>query len=235
MFRDRVLDIKRTGSRELRNKFLRDYKDDAFSIARIYCFKKLGREPTDEELSIALNAMNEAIDKYDQKKEASFRTFTDKVISSRLLDFFRKEKVRRKYVVSHPNVAMLSVSERQSIAEYRTKQLSDDINDEIIEVIRILGDVGYTWDEAMQNKPSHRDSLARLKNIAHHIVSLRVGERFIKENPLSREMRKLIGVDRKTLKKYRPYLCVLIIVLLYDFPVIRSYVGFRKEFQNENP
>jgi RNA polymerase sigma factor len=229
----RVLDIQRTGSSELRNSLLSDLKNEAFKVASINC-RKLGRKLTDEEFSIALHALNEAIDCFDQKKNTSFKTFSSKVIVSRLIDFFRKEKTEREYIALHKNIVL--ISDQKSISEFKNKQREKDLakqrREELLKFKEILENLGYTWTDIIQNRPKHRDSLEKLQRIAIHIVNLRLGERYIKENPLSRELRKLIGVDRRTLTKYRPYLCSFIIAFTYDFPIIKNYLDFfRKEVQ----
>src|SRR4051794_33881776 len=102
----RVLDIQKTGSYELRNSLLSDLKNEAFKVASINC-RKLGRKLTDEEFSIALHALNEAIDRFDQNRNTSFKTYSSKVIVSRLIDFFRKEKTEREYVALHKNIVLI--------------------------------------------------------------------------------------------------------------------------------
>jgi RNA polymerase sigma factor len=232
----RVLDIQRTGSSELRNSLLSDLKDEAFKIASINC-KKLGRELTGEEFSIALHALNEAIDRFDPRKNTSFKTFSSKVIVSRLIDFFRKENSRsEKEFIPFDNKNIAIISDRRAITEFKDKQHFEDIaqqrKEEILKFERIIGNLGYTWDDIIQNRPRHRDSIEKLHSIALHIVGQRLGERFLKENPCSRELKKLIGIGGRMLTKYRPYLCALIIAYAFDFPVMKNYLhSFRKDVQ----
>lgn len=227
-FEKDLLNIQKSKSRTLRNNFLVRWKDEAFKTAYIYCRKKLGREPTDEELSIAINGMNEAIDKYDQKKNASFITFSSKVIFSRLIDFFRKEKKIRNLSIPHPNIAL--ISEWRSFNEYNSRRFSEDLREELIEAQEILSRYGYTWYDILENKPKHVDSLERLFGLAYRIVTLGLGKQFLEER--YKEVRKVIEVDRRTLKKYRPYLCALIVSYLYDLPIIKSYLERRRKHAN---
>jgi RNA polymerase sigma-I factor len=223
----RILAIRKTGSKELRNRLIAELKDEAIKAARAY----LGREPTGDEYSVALCAVNDAIDRYDQKK-AGFLTFVSKMISYSLKEFFKNEKPKA-ICVSYDNTNIAILSDRKANEEYASKEQYEDLQDEIIRLRKILSNLGYTWDDVQQNRPSHQDSLNRLKSIALQIANLGFGERYIKENPLSRglsrELKKSIGVDRRTLTKYRSYLCSLIVVLNYDFPIMRNYLRFRKE------
>lgn len=224
----RVLGIQRTGSSELRNNLLKDLRDEAFKIAKIYCHK-IGRKPSDEVFSIALRAMNEAIDLFDTARNASFITFASHVIFSRLREFFRKEKEKDFIAYNHSNMAL--ISNTKAIAEFKRKELSEDLQDELARFKQILENVGYTVVDVMKNKPKHNDSLEKLQRIALHIVSLNLGKRFLTEDPMTRELKRMIGVaDNRLLVKYRPYLCALIIVFIYDdFLIIKSYLGFKKE------
>lgn len=223
----RVLDIQRTGSIELRNRLLNDLKDDAFKIVRNHC-RKFGREPMDEELIESLYALNEAIDKFDQKKESSFQAFFQKVIKARLVDFFRKERHEEEEFIEFDSENIALLSDRRS---YEEKDYTENLRGELIRFNRIIGNLGYNWSIIMNNRPKRKDSLNNLQNIAWHIVNVGLGKRYIVENPMSKELRKLIGADRRILKKYRPYLCALVIVFYFDdFPIIRSHLNsFRKE------
>lgn len=222
--------IKEEAKKEAWNDILHELKHIVTRITR----GKLGRDPTDDEVSIALSAVHDAIKSFDETKNrnAGFIGYAGKVIQNRLIDFFREEKKRKKCTVLHPNVSLFV--DQQSFDEYRTKQFNEDLHQDIMKFTGILGNIGYTLGEMQENKPKRRDAREKLKNIAAHIVELGLGERYIKENPLSRELGKLIGIDRRILRKYRPYLCGLIIVLLY-FPAMRTYIGFsRKEIKNGN-
>lgn len=227
---DQLLNIQKTKSRELRNNFLIHWKDEAFKTAYIYCREKLGREPTEEEKSIALNGMNEAIDRYDQKQDANFITFSSKVIFSRLIDFFRKEKTIRKHAVPHPNIAL--ISDWRAMTDYNTKQFSEDLRDELVEAQEILSRFGYTWFDIIDNRPKHRDSLERLLWIGYRIVNLGFGERFLMEKSVHKELKKLIDVDQRTLRRYRPYLTALVVAYTHDLPIIRNYLERRRKDAN---
>lgn len=232
---DRILAIQKTGSNELRNSLLIELKNEAYKIAKLYC-QKLGREPTSEEFSIALYTLNEAIDLYDQNKNMSFRTFVSNMIHYRLMDFLKKEKKeKQKNLVEYDNPNVALISDRPSNVD---KEFTEDLRRELIRFNQIIEILGYKWSDIMHNRPTHRDSLEKLQSIAIYIVNMGLGERYLKENPLSRQFMKIIrsGIDRRTLKRYRPYLCALIIVYLYDFPIIKSHIdSFRREVHNGTP
>lgn len=215
-----VMDIQKTGSKELRNNLLYNLKKDAFEITAKIC----KRFPTNEEQSVALGALDEAIDRFNPTKNPSFLSYVNKVIESRLKDFFKQEKRRaeKEYLsFDHSNVMIL----RQSWEEYRSREFSEDLRDEFICLNQFIEKLGYTWREVMESRPTRKDCLNRLQKIALHIVQSNLGERFLIEYPPSRELRNLIGENQRFLKKHRPFLCVLVVVLLYDFPIMKSHIS----------
>lgn len=230
-----VLETKKTGSVKLRNDLLNNLKEKAFQVARKHC-GKFGRRPTDEEYSVALNALNLAIDQFDLEKGSKFETFANRIITLKLLkliDFFRDNKEEKEYV-SFESDKITLISDLKLGSEFKNKEIQNELaeqrREELLRFLKMIGDLGYTWVDIMNNRPKHRDSIELVRNIALYIVRLGLGERFLQENPCSRKLKKEIGdsVKRRTLTKYRPYLCAIIIVLINDFPVLRNHLDFFK-------
>lgn len=229
---ERVLEVQRTGSNELKNDLLSDLKDRAYEVARQHC-RKYGREPSDEEYSIAMQALNKAIDSFELEKSSKFETFAKRIITLKLVDFFREEQ-KAKELVALDNEKITLISDRKSSSEFKNKEASKDLaeqrKEELIRFQAIISELGYTWTDIMQNRPKHKDSLEAIQEIALYIVGLGLGERFLEENPFSRKLTKLIAkerdIKRRTLVKYRPYLCALIIICIHEFPVLKNYLDF---------
>lgn len=228
----RVLAIQKTGSKELRNELLYDLKEEAFETARRHC-RKYGKEASDDEYSVALDALNKAIDSYSPEKNSNFEAFAQKVITFKLIDFFRETRKEKEYVSLEDDKITL-ISDHKLASEYKNKEVTKDLEEqrreELVRFIKILNKYGYSWVDIMENRPKHKDSLESLQKIALHIVNLGLGQRFLEENPISRKLKKMIGegIKRKTLIKYRPYLTAIIIALTNDFPVMKSYLDFFK-------
>lgn len=233
----RVLDAQKKGSNDLKNDIIYELKEEAFKVAQVHC-KKYGREATDEEKLEALHALNEAIDNYKQGKNTNFLTFAGRVIMRRLVDFFRKE-IQVKKCISYDNTNIAMISDMKEIADFEHKQRAEDVSyqrrEELLKFREIMGNLGYTWLDIIQNRPKHRDSIVRLQRLALYIVSKKLGKRYLLENPCSRELKKMLGegIDRRALTKYRPYLCALIVTYINDFPIMQNYLdSFRKEVKN---
>lgn len=229
-----ILDVQKNHSNRKKDHLLYELKGKAFEITKRHCLK-YGRNPTNEEYAVALDGLNEAIDHFNIEKSSSFEAFARKVITFRLIDFFRAEK-ENKNSISFDNEKITFLSDYKLAADYQNQQFLNDLTEkrreEILRFIKIIASLGYTWVDIMENRPRHRDSIESLRKLALYIVKRDLGERYLQENPCSRTLKRMIGkeVQRRTLTRYRPYLCALIIVSIYDFPLLRDYLDFfRKE------
>lgn len=221
-----VLEIQRTNSKELRSQLVKNLNEDA---TKIYS-KKLRRRFTDDERQVIGVALLEAIKKYDLRKNAAFMTFADKIIIRRLIDHFRKNKAENKHLIFDEEDPT-SVLNQKAINEYKNREVDEEVayqrEEELDKFKTIMKNLRYTLTDVMESRPKHQDSEQELKQLALHIVELNLGERFLTDYPPSRELLRLIG--KKFDKKRRPYLCALIVALIYNFPVMRTHLGIRKE------
>lgn len=219
-------------SDELRNQFIRDWKDKAFKIVSNHS-KKFLRKPTQEELSISLEALNEAINRFDINKYKNFEIFARRVILNKLVDYFRETELTKKEYITYEDDTLTKVYDKKAVSDYASSEIYQDLEQKRGEEIRkfktIMSNLGYSFDDILKSQPKHSDSRGMIRQHAVNIVKSGLGDRLLKENPPSKDLIKLIGIDRRTLRKYRPYLFAWIVVILYDFPIIRSYLGLNRE------
>lgn len=226
-----VIAIQETGSDKLRNQFLSDWQEKAYGIAKTHS-RKFGRKPTDDELSVSLRAVNEAINSFHLDKHKQFGPFAYRVIINKLIDHFKQDKATVSYKTFDDEELTL-IADKKVSSEYesmeRSKDLAQQRRDELVKLERIMNNLNFTLKDILDSKPEHKDSLQEVQKLAMHIVGLKLGERFIKENPHSRELIRLIGVDSRIIKRYRPYLTAWIVTFVYNFPAMRSFLNsYRK-------
>lgn len=118
----------------------------------------------------------------------------------------------------HENLTIMSAAG----TEGKTKAFKD----EILRLQSILSGMGYTWDDVAKHAPTHKDHVEKVKEMALYIA-FQVGK--CDGGKLNDALKKLIGENWKTMKKYRPYLYALAIVYIYDFPLLRSYLNRKVE------
>lgn len=239
-----VLYIQQTGSVELKNQlksqFLKEFEPKVLQIAQKHC-AKYNRVITssDEEFSVALRAAEEAMEDFNPEKAAKFETFASLVIARRLINYYKEEKRHQKRFVAFDKDKVVQIHDKKANAQIgREKDLAEARKEELEELNELLSDYGYTLSDVFKNKPDRDDARKRLITVGLHIVKKGLGERFLEEQRCSKELESLIGmgVRRRWLKEYRPYLVAFIITYLYNLPLMQSYLTLLgKEVRNNEP
>lgn len=190
------------------------------------CRRPLEWENSDE-LSVALIAFNEAVAVFDPARGAGFATFARRVISQRLIDYFRKEK-RHIYVpldteewdAKHNRVAL-------SLEEYHRKTEQEQLAETMLEFDRLLTEYGTSLDELADICPRHRDTRERLVYLAQMLSAdeqLLSSFHRTKRLPATEVSRKF-GVSKRILEKGRKYLAAMVIILSEErFSELRSFI-----------
>ncbi|HYF78723.1 MAG TPA: sigma-70 family RNA polymerase sigma factor, partial [Symbiobacteriaceae bacterium] len=96
---DRLLEPARRGDEQARNDLIRQYTPLVLRVGSQVSgrYLQVGR---DEEVSIGMIALNEAIDRFDADRGASFISFAEMVIKRRLIDYYRRQKGRSEIPMS---------------------------------------------------------------------------------------------------------------------------------------
>ncbi len=190
----------------------------------------------DDELSIALIALNEAIDLYRPEKRVPFLAFARIVIQSRLIDFWRKEKkFYQKTVLINDNGN--TQAEQQSAAalesqsawdRYLEEQITRERAEEIQRFQQLLRAFRIDFNELIKVSPQHRDSRQTSIRAAGHLVkNPRLMEflRVKKQLPVQ-ELTEQMGLNRKTIERWRKYIIALTLILHQpnEFSYLRTYL-----------
>jgi RNA polymerase sigma factor len=197
-----------------------------------YSFKKLewGR---DDELSIALIAFNEAIDKYRQtideykeKRKVPFVAFARQLIKYRLIDFFRYESRINKAGIKD---GIQSIEEdRLAIEKHREEMAVRECQEEIAQYETLLAGYGLNLMELARVTPKRKSVRRNFIQVA----SLLAGEPMLcksfietKRLPL-KELEQISGVPRKNLEKHRKYMVAISLIFCYpkEYTSLLSYL-----------
>lgn len=183
----------------------------------------------DDELSIALVAFNEAIDKYEPGEGASFYGFSKTVMTRRLIDHFRKES---KY-----QLLSLSPSESDSndfknydsevsMEMYQETEQNYDFVETVKSYVLALAEYGITLEDLVKVSPKHRDSKATLYKVAQELSDRDDLLQYLTKNkclPL-KELELLTGIKRKVLERGRKYIIATVLILSDpDFMSLKSF------------
>lgn len=228
---DRVLAIQQ-GADELRNQFITDYQP--FVAKATSRFSKRYIDPTrDDEFSVALQAFNEAIDRYAEGNGASFLHFAETVIRRRLIDFVRKEQRHAGQipysafeVQDDEDHVMNPVEIDQAMSSFDEEQRAMDRRTEIIELNQQLQEYGIRFADLVDGSPKHADSRQSLILIGRRLgedeelMKQLVGK---KQLPI-KELLDLVDVSRKTLERNRKYIIAIAIIHSGTYPYLSEYL-----------
>lgn len=189
----------------------------------------------DDELSISLMAMDEAINRYDLSKDIPFLAYARIVINSRLMDYFRKESRHQnsvsleEYKLSNGEYLQHTPAETfQAWENYVNEKAAKERQEEIIEFGHYLAQFGISYSELVQASPKHFDTRETLMGVAWELAGNKeLINQLIKTKrlPLA-ELTKLTGIKRKTLERGRRYIVALALLIYHreKFIYIYSYL-----------
>lgn len=208
-----------------RNKFLEEHKAFARKVACAHC-RRLLEWGRDEELSIAMMALNSAIDDFRPDKGAKFTTFASVVIKRRLIDYQRSRQrhSEREVVVEDifPSAAQVSWVE-----EYLRLERAAELE----EYSALLEQYGINFADLARESPRQQGVRDRFFRVAKLVASRpELMAKILSQGRLPLEqIARLTGESQKSLGKRRHYLIALLLVAAreQDFPFIASYLGIR--------
>ncbi|MBC7346901.1 MAG: RNA polymerase sigma factor SigI [Clostridia bacterium] len=206
---DREMEIlarAKAGDAVAREEILLAYRPLVQRVASAFCRRPLewGR---DDELSIGLIALNEAIDSYRVERGASFRTYAHLIIRSRLTDYLRRESRQQK-------AAAAAAAQNQKALPGEEEWLAWERGEEIKRYAGELARFGITFQELAAICPKHRETRHRLIQAARHLAAAPLLDELRRTGrvPLQ-ELARASRVHRKTLERGRKYLIALALVL----------------------
>ena len=221
------------GDREARDLVLAQFRGLVLRVGARVCGRYL-RVGRDDEVSVGLLALNEAIDRYRGEVGASFPAFAEMVVRRRLIDHFRREAGRREV----PRSALEREDEeggRWDAAEWeeaqdidRARREAEDRRAEIAEFAALLRPYGVTLRDLAAQSPQHADARSRAVAVARRLAENPEWVEHLRRKkalPL-RELEAVpdLGVSRKTLERQRKFIIAVAVILMERLPALREYL-----------
>lgn len=187
-----------------------------------------------DEASVGLLALNEAIERYDLSEGKSFENYVRLIVKSRLTDHFRSEKRKTLGQVAwdtgeEDEYESSSAEIASSMELYAEQQVSQSLADELMLYDEVLQQYGILLESLEGDSPDHQDTRKRLIRIAKEFCCRPDHLQHLyktKQLPL-KAMLEWADVSRKTLERNRKY--IIAIILIYsssEFVHIRSTISF---------
>lgn len=181
-------------------------------------------EGRDDELSIAMFAFYEAIQRYERGR-GSFLSYAAVSIRSRLIDYQRKE-ARHRTTVSYDDQTSLSdlmPAEKDGMKQWTVREATKE---ELEEFRKKLLEYGLTLYEVADNCPKQERTL----KACHRALQAarkkpEILESFVKSGrlPLA-ELTAASGVARKTLERHRAYMVAILLAYTNGYEIIRGHL-----------
>lgn len=188
----------------------------------------------DEEFSIALSAFHEAVNGFNQEKNASFLTFAHMVIRRRVIDFIRKEAGRKEFVhdfqgLSETDDFHSGIDTSASIQDFSEQQQAAVRREEIAEYVKLLSGYGMSFQDLVKVSPSHEDARTTAIQIAQLVAETEEYKQHLlqkKKLPV-KEIEQLVEVSRKTIERNRKYIIAVALLLMSDLHYLKDYLKGR--------
>lgn len=209
---DKVLKIQRDNNNE-RNKLIKKYTPFIIKSTSEVLNRYIEIE-NDEEYLVALEAFNEAIDKFKNNR-GSFFTFAKVIIRSRILDYIKGKKI--------------DVDDSKEIEEEESLLAVEDkvsISYELEKYKKILDDYGVDFDLLSEKTPNHKKTRCRCYFIAKSII---VNNEYVdwinskKRLPITRLSREL-NISKRILKYSKEYILSLVLVYMNNLDELKDYI-----------
>jgi RNA polymerase sigma factor len=220
----------RNGWEELRSPFIERYQPFiASATARLINAPAQGRD----EFGVAMDAFNEAINRFDPARNRSFLSYCDLVINHRVIDYMRRN---RKHASTYPFTyyeAAGNESLVQKAARQNPSMLSDhmEIKEEVEAFRERLASFGIKLSDLVKCAPKHIDSKIMCSMLARAIVSsAAMAEKLerTKQIPMA-QLLETVRVGRKAVENNRKYIIAIYIILTSGMEIIKGYVDFMQE------
>lgn len=229
---EELLSAARRGEKQAREELLRQYTPLILRVGSQVSgrFLHVGR---DEEVSIGLLALNEAIDRFDPGRGATFISFSEMVIKRRLIDYYRRVRGQSEIPMSEleseddEGNPLRSVEHKQAVEQFTKAREAEDRKTEIIRYARRLAEFGIRFSELVEISPKHEDARERAIEAARIVARNPVFSQHMqsrKELPL-KQLEELVGVSRKTLERQRKYIIAVTLIMLEDFYFLKHYIS----------
>lgn len=214
---DKLLQEAQSGSSAAREELIRYHKSFLVNVTAKICQRHLTWE-NDDELSIALMALNDAIDRYNPGNKAKFYTFAHAVIRHRLVDWFRKESKHKNISLSpvDPEEELSTIDKRNSFEKYKQAQQEESFVQVVDSFNQTLTEYGISLADLVKVSPKHRDTRDMLVRAAQKLAEdaeMVEQLRRLRQLPIKKLMDST-GLSRRVLENGRKYIIATALITI---------------------
>lgn len=213
-----------------RNDFIIQYKPFIASFTS-ECAHRYVTYGVDEELSIALMAFNEAIDRFNGK--GNFLLYAKMVIKARLLDYFKSSLYRenkKSFGLYNEEDDEIDELKDDAIQRYAASYEQSIRVFEINELNNKLQDFDITFQDLVKSSPKHIITRHYVNNAIQKILdNEELVDKIMNNHTLPlKEIEKSFLIPRKKIESYRKYIIAGIVLADSDLETLKEYLPFKK-------
>lgn len=213
-----------------RNDFIIQYKPFIASFTS-ECAHRYVTYGVDEELSIALMAFNEAIDRFNGK--GNFLLYAKMVIKARLLDYFKSSLYRenkKSFGLYNEEDDEIDELKDDAIQRYAASYEQSIRVFEINELNAKLQDFDITFQDLVKSSPKHIITRHYVNNAIQKILdNEELVDKIMNNHTLPlKEIEKSFLIPRKKIESYRKYIIAGIVLADSDLETLKEYLPFKK-------
>lgn len=215
---------------DMRNEFIIQYKPFIASFTS-ECAHRYVTYGVDEELSIALMAFNEAIDRFNGK--GNFLLYAKMVIKARLLDYFKSSLYRenkKSFGLYNEEDDEIDELKEDAIQRYAASYEQSIRVCEINELNALLQDFDITFQDLVKSSPKHLITRHYVNNAIQKILERdELVDKIMSDHTLPlKEIEKSFLIPRKKIESYRKYIIAGIVLADSDLETLKEYLPFKK-------
>ena len=212
---EKIIEIKNNNDADKRNTIIDQYTPFIIKATSDILNRYIEVE-NDEEFMVALEAFNEAINRY-KKDKGAFLTFSKVVIRSRIHDYLKGKRIE--------------IDEAKDVTEKESNESIEDqvsLSFEIRRFKKILEAYGLSFDVLTENNPTHKKTRCRCFLIAKRVAENKTLVQWVEEKKrlpitkLSREM----NASKRMIKYSKEYIISLILVYINDLEELKDYINY---------
>jgi len=223
-------------SREQHDRFLRNSENYILRLTSRITNSSITK--SDEEWSIALRAVSNALDTYDESR-GDFWPFAALVISSRLKDWYRSSSKQKAEILVRPEVFDGNIDEDEPDFQIQTEVRDhaaaieeSSLKDEIEALQQELSSYSISFFDLAECSPKSGKTRSSCASLIAALFEppppLTPRMKKSKSLPL-KEMLSRTKISRKIADRYRKYLITSALILDGDYPWLADYLSYVKE------
>ncbi len=210
----KLLHIKETDDKALRNQVITDYQP--FILSEIS--KKLGRyvrSETDEAFIVGMLAFDEAITRYEEGR-GKFLSFASLVISSRILDYIKKNK-------SYNNTVVLDETIIDNVVD---NSVDEHLKDDMTIFVEMLAKFKIDVETLADTSPKHEDTRKETTKLGITFSQDQPVVEFLYSKfrlPITKVVKRY-RCSKKTVERFKQYIIAVMVIMIEELDTMKNFL-----------